>query len=156
MYYIIYNNQQFGPMEKEQLAGYGLTPDSLVWSPGMSGWVAASSVPELEDVLRSVNVQVCPQPMPEQVQSPRRANWLVPAIISAVVAFMFSCIEVVFGIIAVVKASKANSLYQQQMYEEAEAQNSTAKTMTIIAFVFGGIGTLMFNILFGLDLSRIL
>ena len=42
------------------------------------------------------------------------------------------------------------------MYEEAEAQNSTAKTMTIIAFVFGGIGTLMFNILFGLDLSRIL
>ena len=63
---------------------------------------------------------------------------------------------VVFGIIAVVKASKANSLYQQQMYEEAEAQNSTAKTMTIIAFVFGGIGTLMFNILFGLDLSRIL
>ena len=49
-------------------------------------------MPELEDVLRSVNVQVCPQPMPEQVQSPRRANWLVPAIISAVVAFMFSCI----------------------------------------------------------------
>ena len=122
----------------------------------MSGWVAASSEPELEDVLRSVNVQICPQPMPEQVQSPRRANWLVPAIISAVVAFMFSCIGVLFGIIAVVKASKANSLYQQQMYEEAEAQNSTAKTMTIIAFVFGGIGTLMFNILFGLDLSRIL
>ena len=56
MYYIIYNNQQFGPMEKEQLAGYGLTPDSLVWSPGMSGWEAASSVPELEDVLQITGI----------------------------------------------------------------------------------------------------
>ena len=34
-YYIIYNGQQHGPLEKEQLKGYNLNYDSDVWAEGM-------------------------------------------------------------------------------------------------------------------------
>ncbi len=51
-YYIIYNGQQIGPMPKEQLLNYGLTPDSNVWAQGLPGWVPAYTVPELMEMLR--------------------------------------------------------------------------------------------------------
>lgn len=39
-------------MTKYNLLAYGLTPDSLVWRPGMHEWVAAYTVPELMEMLR--------------------------------------------------------------------------------------------------------
>ena len=69
-----------------------------------------------------------------------RKDWLAPAIIATVVGFLFSCIGVVFGIIAIVKANKANQLYASGMDFEAERENSTAKTMTLIAFGLAAVG----------------
>lgn len=51
MWYINYNGQQYGPMDKSQLSAYGLTPDSYVWRSGMAQWQQARYVPELRDVL---------------------------------------------------------------------------------------------------------
>ncbi len=51
-YYIICNGRQIGPVSKEELLNYGLTPNSMVWTEGMPNWASAYTVPELRDLLR--------------------------------------------------------------------------------------------------------
>ena len=47
-YYIIHNGQQQGPLSVEALRAQSITPDTLVWAPGMSNWAPASQVAELQ------------------------------------------------------------------------------------------------------------
>lgn len=51
MWYIIYNGQQVGPLQKEQLLNYNLTAESMVWCEGMPNWEPAANVPALADLL---------------------------------------------------------------------------------------------------------
>ncbi len=51
-YYIIYNGRQVGPVSKEELTNYGLTPYSMIWTQGLPNWVPAYTVSELKDLLR--------------------------------------------------------------------------------------------------------
>lgn len=67
-------------------------------------------------------------------------NWLPWAIVGSVLGFIFSCIGVVFGIIGIVNASKANDAYSRGLREEGDIANRTARTMTIIALVLSGLG----------------
>ncbi|MDE5842393.1 MAG: GYF domain-containing protein [Muribaculaceae bacterium] len=55
MWYIIYNGQQVGPLERQQLSSYNLTPGSMVWHEGMPEWQPAGNVPELQDLLSAQN-----------------------------------------------------------------------------------------------------
>lgn len=54
-WYILYNGQQVGPMSKEQLISYGLTPNSQVWATGMANWVPVYTLPELMSLINPVN-----------------------------------------------------------------------------------------------------
>lgn len=76
-------------------------------------------------------------------------NWLPWAIVSTVLNCIFSCIGIIFSIIGIVQANKANSLYQMGNNMEADAANSNAKVMTIISFVFAGLGVLVLISLIG-------
>lgn len=49
-WYIIYNGQQIGPMDKTQLRHYGLNPNSQVWCEGMSEWAPVYTIPELMEL----------------------------------------------------------------------------------------------------------
>jgi len=64
-WYLAVNGQQVGPLPVEQLGdkvGSGeLTPQTLVWQDGMSGWVAASTVPSLQALFPAT-----PPPLPPQ------------------------------------------------------------------------------------------
>ena len=60
-WFIVYNGQQVGPMEKEQMLSYGLNPNSRVWREGMPEWVFAYNVPELMEMI-SQNREYAPQP----------------------------------------------------------------------------------------------
>lgn len=71
-----------------------------------------------------------------------RTNWLPWAIGATIVAFLFSCIGVVFGIIGIVQANKANGFYAAGFEGEGDQANNTARTMTIIAYVLAGVGFL--------------
>ena len=73
-------------------------------------------------------------------QPAAHTNWFPWAIVSMVLGILSSLIGLIFGIIATVKAKKANDLYYQGMNAEASSLNSTAMTMTILAFVFEVIG----------------
>lgn len=50
MWYIIYNGQQVGPLQREQLSDYNLTPQSMVWTEGMPQWMPAGNVQALSDL----------------------------------------------------------------------------------------------------------
>lgn len=157
-----------------------LTPETLVWKPGIENWVAANSLAELAPAFATQQRQ---QHTPPEYQSPRqenqsqfannpqykeghtyqnqdrffrnfdsfrndyrpnmRTNWLPWAIVATVVGFFASCIGAIFGIIAIVQANKANSLYAQGYDREGDAANSNAKIMTIIGLVFAGIGIII-------------
>ena len=51
MYYLLRNNQKYGPYTVAELLQYQLTPNSMVWAEGMAGWVKAYQVPELANAL---------------------------------------------------------------------------------------------------------
>ena len=57
-YHVAVNGVQQGPFpipQLQQMAQQGqLTPDSLVWTAGMAGWVAANSVPSLSQLFAAV------------------------------------------------------------------------------------------------------
>jgi len=64
-YFIAFNNTQAGPFDMATLGTKvregGLARSTLVWKQGMSGWVAAETVPELQSLFASV-----PPPLPQQ------------------------------------------------------------------------------------------
>lgn len=62
-WYVVYNGQQVGPMKKEQLLSYGLTPTTKVWKEGMPNWVEAFTIPELMDMINEKGGGVNP-PVP--------------------------------------------------------------------------------------------
>lgn len=73
-------------------------------------------------------------------QPVKHSDWLIWAIIGTIVGFLFSCIGVVFGIIGIVQANKANNFYAQGNDIGGDMANSSAKTMTIISLILGGAG----------------
>lgn len=60
-YYLAKNGQKAGPFTIEQLVQNGLTPESLVFTQGMTAWTKASEVAELASILKPTPA---PQPAP--------------------------------------------------------------------------------------------
>lgn len=73
---------------------------------------------------------------------PVRTNWLPWAIVATIAGALFSCIGIVFGIIGIIQANKANNLYAQDRIAEANAANDNAKINTIIGLIIAGLGFL--------------
>ncbi len=67
---------------------------------------------------------------------------MTPAIIATIVGALCSCIGLVFGIIAINAAGKANSAYEMGDYVNGASYHCTAKSMTILAYVLAGVGFL--------------
>lgn len=70
-------------------------------------------------------------------------NWLGWAIAGTVLGALFSCIGMIFGIIGITQANKANRYYAEGWEEKGDVANSSARTMTIISLVIAGIGLIM-------------
>ncbi len=154
-YYIIESGERRGPYMLDALRGLGITKDTLVWRQGLADWTKASElqelaplfVPDMPGVRNSYGQQpyghsgyVKPESVPHFDPYKQRTNWLPWAIAGTVVGFLFSCIGVIFGIIAIVQANKANEAFAIGNEIGGEQANNTAKTMTIIALAFGGVG----------------
>lgn len=50
-WYLIDNGVQRGPMRAEEMLNYGLTPESMVWTQGMTDWKHAGECVELASIL---------------------------------------------------------------------------------------------------------
>lgn len=82
-------------------------------------------------------------------------NWLPWAIVATVLGLFTSCIGIIFGIIGIVQANKANNYYSQGFEREGDSANSNAKIMTIIGLGFAGI-SIVASLFFGSIYSMIL
>lgn len=164
-YYAMLGTTRIGPMDAQALIAAGVNAQTPVWRAGMADWAPASSQPELMAV---INAQSAVPPIPgyggstpygnggynysnsgygnQPYGKPSygyptpHTNWMPWAIGATVAAFLFSCIGVIFGIIAIVQANKANDAYAINNDIAGDQSNSSAKTMTIIALVFAGVG----------------
>lgn len=161
-----------GPFSKESLLANGLTPDTPVWRAGMNDWRPAGQVAELSDLFCASEdsafgayAQVEPQPGPYRQYAPGQrpaqgyvgptgvphTNWLPWAIVATVLNIC-SCIGLVFGIIGIVHASKANKFYEIGDDLNGDSNNSTAKIMTIIGLVLAGVaivGNILYYLFYG-------
>lgn len=171
-YYMINGaGQQMGPFGKEALLTLGLTPDTLVWTQGMADWTPARNVAELNELFNQESAfggYAIPEtkPNPGFFTTPENApftpvphtNWMPWAIIATIVGVLVSCIGAIFGIIGIVQANKANSMYSLGRKAEGDSANSTAKIMTIIAFVLSacGIGFLTYILQSGKNITAML
>jgi hypothetical protein len=114
--------------------------------------VKASTIPELADLFEESAFGAYtevgqagafpPPPRPAQPEFIPHTNWLPWAVLATVLGFMSSCIGMVFGIVAIVQANKANRYYAEGVQIAGDSANSTAKTMTIIGLVIAVIGLL--------------
>lgn len=187
IYYMVVDEKSTGPYTLDQITLHPqLTPETLVWKPGIENWEPAKNFPELSPAF--INKQPPHTPPnynhhynPEETDSynrfannpqyreghtynnpnynrppyerydryqhqgyrpTMRTNWLPWAIVATIVGFFASCIGAIFGIIGIVQANKANTLYSQGYDSEGDTANSSAKTMTIIGLIFAGLGIL--------------
>ncbi len=152
-YFVIINGVQSGPLSKDRLMTAGIQPDSYVWRQGLADWVKADTLPELADIFMGDsafggygygNTPPDPYTVYGRANEPiPHTNWLPWAIVGTIFGALFSCIGMIFGIIGITKANAANKFYNEGFGENGDMSNSSARTMTIIALVLGGIGFLL-------------
>lgn len=63
-WHVYLRGQQIGPVDESELPSMGITPDTLVWRPGMTDWRPASQMPELSYLF--TNSQSTPPPFSAQ------------------------------------------------------------------------------------------
>ena len=157
-YYIGKNNQRMGPYPLEQLLSYGLTPDSLVWCNGMPGWQKAIEVPEVAALFAPQQPQYqAPQPQYQQpayqqpaYQQPQYGYSNLPPrpdsnMVWAILSTILCCLPL--GIVAIIKASSVNGLYDRGDYAGAEAAAKSAKTWALWGAGIALIGTILYILL---------
>lgn len=159
-YYLIRDGQPFGPVEKNELRNYGVTRDSDVWHEGLPAWVKAGSIPELGDIWAEQPPVACPTPdgnLGFSGATPPPAyheeyvphtNWLPWAVIATVTGALFSCFGMIFGIVGIVQANKANDYYANGLTAAGDSANSTAKIMTILGFCIAALGLIYTIVMF--------
>lgn len=154
LYYAMLHGVRIGPSGINELISAGLTADTMVWCEGMSGWVPARTVPDLQAALLNAAMRgngfgnpgagYAHNARQQYGQPIAHTNWLTWAIVGTVVGFMTSCIGAIFGIIGIVQANKANDAYAVGDAQTGASANSTAKTMVIISLIFSAVGIISF------------
>ena len=65
-YFYTDGKTNFGPFTIEELRGKNITGDTLVWTPELTEWKKAGTIPELEAVLISTPPQMQQSKMPSR------------------------------------------------------------------------------------------
>ena len=69
-YYMVVDEKSTGPFTLDEITLHPqLTPDTLVWKPGLDNWVAAKSLPELDPAFVSTRQNSSEQRPPEYNQN---------------------------------------------------------------------------------------
>lgn len=144
-YYIMPDNRRGGPVLPERFAEKGITVDTLVWKQGMDDWTPAGKIEELKPyVMPSVGsaedkYEQSLSSKPNRTHTmyfngnalPKPDNNMLGAVLSTV------CCCLPLGIVAIIKASKVNTLYYSGQYEEAVLMADSARKWSIWALVAG-------------------
>lgn len=159
-YYIMPDNRRGGPVLPERFAEKGITVDTLVWKQGMDDWTPAGKIEELKPyVMPSVGsaedkYEQSLSSKPNRTHTmyfngnalPKPDNNMLGAVLSTV------CCCLPLGIVAIIKASKVNTLYYSGQYEEAVLMADSARKWSIWALVAGVVSSII-NMMLQLFLS---
>jgi hypothetical protein len=136
-YFITDGVTNFGPFSLEQLKEKNITPSTRIWYAGLSGWTAASEIPELAGLISSFPPPAGPPPQftppssihTGQVKPPK--SWLVESILVT----LFCCLP--FGIAGIIFAFRVESKFYAGDKTGAEAASREAGKWTKIGFWIG-------------------
>jgi len=155
-WYYTMGGQQQGPVPLEHLKHWltsgQLGPTELVWREGMSNWVAANQVPELQGFAPAMTgaaaagFQQPQQPVgyaqtvnyqtPYSIQDPRIQSQVSQARSAMICGIIGSfCIGFILGIVAIILASQAFNSMKQNRSEEG-------KGMAVAGMVLGVLGVI--------------
>ncbi len=157
-YWIIVNEQPQGPFTLEQLAQRRITPDTKVWRTGLSDWVEAEALEELDAVLNQPQAFTpegddTPDVPPPTMGYNNTAGWggqpgspvqsaatvmpkQPPTYLGWNVAMLICCCTI-GGIIGLVFSLLSSSRYRQGRYDLARRWSRRAEMMVIISFTLG-------------------
>lgn len=163
-YYYLNGTTQLGPFTLDELRTKGLTPDTSVWSAGMTGWLRAGSVLELSSLFpgglpssgEPINLnKPTPAYLPGSDETAQLGSigglypnagvkpkaWLVEAILVT----LLCCLP--FGIVGIVFASRVDSAFMAGDYTGSQKASDEAGKWTKIGF-FIGLGIIVLYALF--------
>lgn len=148
-YYLVINGEKSGPFTIDQLATQQLTPETPVWTEGMSDWVPAQQIAELSSLFASQ------APIPEASQptatpqapaynaapaygnpQPQAPNTqVVPPnyLVWSILVTLFCCIP--GGVVAIVYSTQVSSRFQQGDYAGANESSRNARKWVIISAI---------------------
>ena len=153
------NGQKIGPIAVEQLVQDEITPRTLVWRQGLEDWKEARLLPELDFLWQNSSpnagsdtppFQAPPRqhPFTPQSNTPYNSytngdippkcppNYLAFAIISAILGTIFLFpFGMIFGVIAIVKASSVEKIHRQGDFSEAERYSKAARTWSLVNII---------------------
>lgn len=151
-YFYLDGNNQVGPLSLEALISSGISSDTYVWYEGLTEWLPAASLPELQVHFAQSGAPVSDTPVvtsPEQVKNP----FTEPAgekpkdyMIGSIVLTLFCTI---LGIIAIINSVQAKEAWNKGKYEEARKKSKTARTLIIVGTVGLGLLFLFYVVIFG-------
>lgn len=146
-------NQQQGPFNIDELKMKNITPDTMIWFSGLPNWLEAGKIPALSFLFNSTQAQASTQQQsvpnnaaqqPRMYQSnvygnygapirnnemeirPMPKSWLIESVLVTVFC------SLIFGIIAIVYASKVESAYYAGDYETSLNSSKKAKMWLLI------------------------
>lgn len=146
LFYAMLSGVQTGPDTPQALVDKGVTGETPVWCDGMPDWQKAAFVPAFANILGSVPPSFghAFAPGSAPLNSSRtpipHTNWLPWAITGTVLGALTCCLGLIFGIIGIVQANKANDAYALGDKNAGDSANSSAQTMTIISLVIAILG----------------
>ncbi len=171
-FYIDSEGKQKGTFTVDELRNEPIRKDTLVWTQGMSEWLRAADVVEIQPIFQvaasghpefgsstqpEVPYQTAHQASVAQDKPIMPKSWMVESILVTVLPFIL-CGNVfsLLGIVAIVNASKVESLYHQGLFAQAQDASANAGRWTKItlwiaigAIVLAIIGIILAVIFFG-------
>lgn len=171
-FYIDAEGKQKGTFTIDELRNEPVKKDTLIWTQGMSEWMRAADVAEVQPIFQtspptqsefmSTTQPEVPYPSAHhhaaaQEKPPMPKSWMVESILVTILPFILcGNILCLLGIVAIVNASKVEPLYHQGLYVQANEASANAGKWTKItlwiaigAVVLAVIGIILAVVFFG-------
>lgn len=120
LYFKNSQGQTFGPISLDEIPLHPITPETIVWRPGMQDWVKAASIPDVMNYVPPTNndntSSIPPSVVPEVARPNNYMGW---SLIAVVLSLCASFIMLPFGIVALIYSFLVDNKWNNGCYKEA-------------------------------------
>jgi len=141
-YYYTDGKERFGPFSLEELKDKRIAPTTLVWKEGLSDWVSAQNLSDLESLF--VEGSTFPPIVPvytSPVIETQPKNWLIESILVTILC----CLPL--GIVGIIHATKVDTLWSTGQRDAAYKASQEAGKWVKIGAISGFVAIVLYIIL---------